>query len=124
MGYHVIDPASVDPREGLPGSHRYLDDAVDLAGLSVQLVEAQPGESFAPYHAHEESDEVFYVLGGELHVETPEGDHVVGAGEWFAVEPGNPLHPFNPEDADGTVRALLVNARADDFQPYDPAEGD
>lgn len=120
MGYNVIDSKSIDPRDGLSGDHYYLDDAVDLQRLSVQLVEADPGESFAPYHSHRESEEVFYVLDGRLHVETPEEEYLVAAGEWFAVEPNNPLRPFNPEDARGPVRALLINAKLDDFDPYDP----
>ena len=121
MAYHVVDPETIDPREGLPGAHRYLDDAVDLTSVSMQVVTAEPGEDFAPYHSHESGDEVFYVLEGTLHVETPEGVHTAGAGEWFAVQPGNPLRPFNPETADAPVRALLVNAKIDDFRPYDPA---
>lgn len=120
MSYHVVDPATVESREGLPGTHRYLDDVVELTRLSVQLVEAAPGDDFAPYHAHDEGDEVFYVLEGTLHVETPEGEFRVGAGEWFAVEPGHPLRPYNPATAEAPVRALLVNPRADDFRPFDP----
>lgn len=120
MGYHVVEPESIEPREGLPGTHHYLEDAVELAELSVQLVDAAPGEEFAPYHYHETSDEVFYVLEGTLHVETPEGEHTVDAGEWFAVEPGNPLHPYNPDSAGEHTRAMLVNAKFDDFTMYDP----
>jgi uncharacterized cupin superfamily protein len=117
MGYHVVDPTTVAPRDGLPGTHRYLDDAVELSRLSVQLVEADPGDEFAPYHAHDEGDEVFYVLDGSMHVETPDGDFLVEAGNWFAVEPGNPIRPYNPATATAPVRALLVNPRADDFRP-------
>ncbi|MBZ6496386.1 cupin domain-containing protein [Natrinema longum] len=120
MGYTVIDATAVEPRDGLSGDHYYLDDAVDLDRLSIQLVEADPGESFAPYHSHRESEEVFYVLDGHLHVETPDEEYVVAAGEWFAVEPGHPLRPFNPADAEDTVRALLLNAKRDDFDPYEP----
>jgi len=122
MAYHTVDLDAVDVREGLPGEHRYLEDAVDLSNLSLQVVEAAPGEDFAPYHSHGTAEEVFYVLAGTLVVETPEGDHEVEAGEAFLAEPGSPLHPHNPADADGPVRALLVNAPVtDDFQPFDPA---
>lgn len=123
MGYHVADLESIEPRPGLPGEHHYLEDAVDLENLSLQVVTAEPGEDFAPYHEHATAEEVFYVLEGALSVETPEDVFEVGPGEAFVAEPGSPLHPHNPADAPGAVRALLVNAPVvDDFERYD-AEG-
>lgn len=124
MGYHVTDLDAVEPRPGLPGEHHYLEDVVDLANLSLQVVTAEPGEDFAPYHEHGTAEEVFYVLSGTLVVETPDGDHEVEEGEAFVAEPGSPLHPHNPADASGTVRAVLVNAPVvDDFEPYEAASG-
>lgn len=120
MAYHVVDSADITPESDIPGDHRYLDSVVDLTNLSMQVVTAQPGESFAPYHTHGVQEEVFYVVEGELHVKTPREDYTLGPGEFFVAEPESPLHPHNPDDADAPVRAVLVNApRAEDFETYD-----
>lgn len=120
MAYHLVDSEDITPEEGIPGDHRYLDSIVDLQNFSMQIVEAQPGEDFAPYHTHSVQEEVFFVIEGNLHVTTPEENFVVEPSDFFVAEPENPLHPHNPEDADSAVRAVLVNApHADDFEMYD-----
>lgn len=125
MGYHVAELESIEPREGLPGEHHYLEDAVELRNLSLQVVVAEPGEDFAPYHEHGTAEEVFYVIDGTLSVETPDETYQVGPGEAFVAEPESPLHPHNPADAPGPVRALLVNAPVvDDFEFFEPEETD
>lgn len=43
------------------------------------------------FHVHEESDELFYVLEGQFHLETEEGLHFVKAGE-FIIVPKGTLH--------------------------------
>jgi uncharacterized cupin superfamily protein len=120
MSYHVVDPDSIEPREGIPGAHRYLNDAVDLEGLAVQVIEATPGEDVAPFHYHDESDEVFYVLEGTLSAEVPDDEFAVEAGEWFFIKSENPLHVFNAADGDETLRALLINLDVDDFELWSP----
>jgi quercetin dioxygenase-like cupin family protein len=123
MAYHVVDSADIEPREGIPGDHRYIESVVDLGNLSMQVVEAEPGEDFAPYHYHEVQEEVFFVVSGVLRVETPDGVHDVEAGSFFVAEPEDPLHPHVPEDAPEPTHAVLVNApQADDFVMYDPDE--
>lgn len=123
MAYHVVETDGIEPRSGIPGIHRYVDDVVDLEYLSVQFVEVEPGMGFVPYHSHDEQEELFYVLDGPLHVETPEDVFVIESGDFFIAEPGSPLRPHNPSDAGGSVRALLVNApNVDDFRPYEPED--
>jgi len=125
MGYHTVDLESIEPRDGIPGRHHYVNDAVDLDHLTVQLVHAEPGEDFAPHHQHGVEEEVFVVISGTLVVETPEETYEVPEGEAFVAEPRSPLHPHNPAAADGPVRAILVNAPvSDDFERLDPAEFD
>jgi uncharacterized cupin superfamily protein len=118
MSYHVVDPESIEPRDGIPGDHRYLNDAVDLEDLAVQVIEATPGEDVAPFHYHSEGDEVFYVLKGTLNVEVPDDEFTVEAGHWFFTKSGNPLRVFNADDADETLHALLVNLDNDDFEMW------
>ena len=121
MGYHVLDPSRLTGDEDYPCTRRSITEAAGLANLAVALYELAPGEPLATdYHYHEHREEVFYVLAGELHVETPEGEFTVAPGEVFVVEPDSPIRPFNPEDAETSVEVLGLGAPLYDMgRPYE-----
>jgi mannose-6-phosphate isomerase-like protein (cupin superfamily) len=126
MGYHHIDPADLDQWDDRPADVRSISAAAGLdyqdSKLGMRVYEAGPGQGLPlRYHYHEEQVEAFYVLEGTLHVETPEGEVVVGADEAFVIEPDSPQRAYNPAGADAPVRVLAVGApTADDAKPYDP----
>ncbi|MDG5776048.1 cupin domain-containing protein [Haloarculaceae archaeon H-GB2-1] len=116
MSYHVVDPDDIDPTDDYPCDRRSIADALDLANLTLAVFDIAPGEDLArQYHYHETREEAFYVLDGELHVETPAETFVVPEDRLFVVEPDSPIRPFNPADADESVRVLGIGA-----PPYDP----
>jgi len=121
MGYHVLDPSRLPGDEDYPCTRRSITEAAGLANLAVALYELAPGDQLATdYHYHEHREEVFYVLAGELHVETPEEEYRVGPAEVFVVEPDSPIRPFNPADADGPVRVFGIGAPLYDMgRPYE-----
>lgn len=122
MGYHLLDPADLDASPDHPCDRRSITDAVELAQLAAAVYELDPGEQLSTqYHYHDQREELFYVLAGELHVETPEETFVVPPDRVFAVEPESPILPYNPGDADEQVRVLGVGAPKFDIgKPYDP----
>lgn len=122
MGYHVIDPESVDPTPDRPCVQRALGDVAGLENVALNFYEVEPGEQIPlAYHYHDDQEEVFYVESGELHVETPEGEQVIPEGNVFVVEPDSPQRAFNPADADGPVQTLVLGAPStDDVHPYEP----
>jgi len=124
MGYHVVDAESVDPAPDRPCVQRALGDAVGLENVAINRYETDPGEQIPlAYHYHDEQEEAFYVMQGELHVETPEGRQVVPEGHLFVAEPDSPQRAYVPEDAEEAVRTLAVGAPpADDTHFYDPDE--
>ena len=124
MGYHHLDPADLPETPDYPCDRRGVSDAAELAVLHAATYEMEPGEQLPrTYHYHENREEAFYVAAGELHVETPDGEYVTGAGEVFVAEPDSPHRAYNPADADGPVRVFSVGApRSDIAHPYDPAE--
>ena len=124
MGYHVIDPDVLEPTPDRPCDRRSISEAVDLEQMALNVYEVEPGEQIPlAYHVHDEQEEVFHVLAGRLHVETPEDTYEVDAGECFVAEPASPHRAHNPENADGAVRVLAVGAPAvDDVSPYEPDE--
>ena len=122
MGYHHISVGDVSPTPDRPSTQRSIDAAASLEQLGANVYEADPGEPLPlAYHVHDEQEEVFYVLSGTLHVETPERTYEVGADEVFVVEPGSPQRAYNPESATEPVRVFAVGAPAtDDVHAYDP----
>lgn len=123
MGYQVLDSEMVDPMPDRPCLRRSLSDAAGLPSVAINVYEAAPGERVpAVYHYHDEQEDAFYVLEGELAVETPDYEYTVGTDELFVADPGSPHRAYNPADAAGPVRLLAVGAPAveDDAHPYEP----
>jgi mannose-6-phosphate isomerase-like protein (cupin superfamily) len=56
------------------------------------------------WHSHEDTDELFLVLQGELTIELRDGDVVLGAGQLFVVPRGVEHRPV----ASGEVQAVLI----------------
>lgn len=123
MGYHVLDPASLPDTPDHPCDRRSVAEAAGLATMAVAVYELAPGEALSQsYHYHDQREEVFYVLAGELVVETPDGEYTVDADSVFVAEPDSPIRPYNPGDAAGPVRVFAVGApRSDPGRPYEPA---
>ena len=123
MGYRVVGSDEVEPAPDRPCELRRLTESAGLEAMAVNRYVAEPGEQIPlAYHYHDEQEEAFYVLSGTLHVETPDGTHVLGADDLFAVDPGSPHRAFNPDDADGPVAVLALGApRTDgDAHGYEP----
>lgn len=110
MSYHHVDPATLDATPDRPCAQRSISDACGLEKLALHQYEVEPGEAIPlAYHYHDEQEEAFYVAEGELHVETPEREYVVGRGEVFVVTPDSPQFAHVPEDGVETT-AIVVGA--------------
>ncbi|SDY68308.1 cupin domain-containing protein [Halopenitus persicus] len=127
MGYRVVDPDSVEPAPDRPCEMRGLTEPAGLSEFAMNRYRAAPGEQIPlAYHYHEEQEEAFYVLSGELAVETPGETYEVPAGQVFAVDPGDPQRAYNPADAEEAVEVLAIGApqTTGDAKPYESAESD
>ncbi|WP_435348357.1 cupin domain-containing protein [Haloarchaeobius sp. HRN-SO-5] len=122
MEYHHIEVDAVPVTPDRPSDQRSLGDAADLSNVAINRYEVAPGEQVPfVYHYHDEQEEVFYVLDGALHVETPTEEYVVESDHAFVAEPGSPHRAYNPADADGPVSLLAVGAPAvEDAHEYHP----
>lgn len=115
MGYHLVDPEDLEQWDDRPADVRSLSTAAGFdyhdSKLGLRLYTLDPGQqSPLHYHAHDEQVEVFFVLEGTLHVETPDRTYVVEAGQALFIEPGHPQRAYNPDDAAGHVRMLAIGA--------------
>jgi len=122
MGYHQIDPDDLAATEEYPCDRRAVSGAADLSVLHLARYRMAPGEQLPRvYHSHRQREEAFVVLDGTLHVETPDGEFVVGEGEVFVAEPESPHRAYNPNDASGDVTVVGTGApKTDPAIPYDP----
>ncbi len=127
MGYHTISPETLSATPDRPCVQRPVGDVAGLEQLAANVYEVEPGEQVPlAYHYHDHQEELFYVLSGTLHVETPGETYEVGPDEVFVVEPDSPQRAYNPDSATEPVRTFVVGAPAvDDVHPYeDDDEGE
>jgi len=121
MGYSHVDPETLPAAPDRPSTRRSISDAAGLENLAAHVYEAAPGEAIPlAYHVHAEQEELFYVLSGELRVETPEGEYAVGADKAFAVEPESPQRAFVPTDGEPTAALVVGAPPVDDVRVYEP----
>jgi uncharacterized cupin superfamily protein len=91
---------------------RPIGTALCTEHMGLRYYELAPGESTAfGYHAHENQEEVFYVLDGSLAFETEDGEVAVGAGEVIRFAPGEFQRSHNP--GEDRTRVLGIGAPAD-----------
>jgi mannose-6-phosphate isomerase-like protein (cupin superfamily) len=130
MGYHLVDPDDLDQWDDRPTDVRSLSAAAGYdyhdSKIGMRVYDLAPGEQPGlQAHYHEEQVEVFYVLEGQLHVETAEGEYAVERDQALFVDPTSPQRAYNPEDAEGTTRVLAVGAPSvEDVHPHDFGEGE
>lgn len=124
MGYRIVNPEGLEPTPDHPCDRRPVAESAELSRLAAAVYEMDPGEQLpTTYHYHEQREELFYVLAGDLYIETPEREYTVPAEQVFVAEPDSPHRAYNPEDAEGPVRVLGVGApKFDIARPYDPGE--
>lgn len=141
-GYRRI---AVDDAANTPNptrAKRELDEALGVSLFGCNYYEADPGERVPwGYHRHPNHEELFFVIAGELAVDTADGEFRVGADEAFFVPAGAPnravavgdepcrfLAVGAPKDADGAVIEEACPACGDvsdrEYRVEDVGEGD
>jgi mannose-6-phosphate isomerase-like protein (cupin superfamily) len=123
MGYHVIDPDDVEPAPDRPAEMRYVSEAAGMSRMGLRLYRVESGEDvpLSGLHYHDEQEEAFYVVEGELHVETPDREYAVESGQFFVAEPESPHRAFNPASSEETAVVVAVGAPpVSDGHAYDP----
>jgi uncharacterized cupin superfamily protein len=99
----------IDSWMGPATGKRSLTKALGTEDVALNHYVLEPGESFAfGYHAHDDQEEVFYVLEGEATFETEEGDVSVGAGEAVRFDSGEFQQGWNRGEEQ--VVALAIGA--------------
>ena len=122
MGYQVVDPMDLEPEPNRPSEMRYVSEAVGMENLGLRIYHVEPGEDIpvSGLHYHDEQEEAFFVVEGELSIETPERVYRVPSGQFFVAEPGSPHRAFNDADSPGSARVIGIGAPpVDDSHSYE-----
>lgn len=121
VSYHVLDPDELEPEPDRPSEMRYVSDAVGMENVGLRVYDVAPGEDvpLSGLHYHDRQEEAFYVVEGELAVETPDRVYRVAAGTFFVADPESPHRAYNDPDADADVRVIGIGAPpVDDAHAY------
>jgi uncharacterized cupin superfamily protein len=72
--------------------------------LIFDMRQLNPGKYSFPYHYHHNSEELMYIISGEMTVRTPEGLRIIGPGEMVFFELGETsAHQFYNHTSDPCV---------------------
>jgi len=100
----VYKPVNFSQKLGLIAEHWQPRVVAEMNDYQFKLVKL---EGDFVWHRHEDTDETFIVLDGELRIDFRDGAVIVAAGEMFVVPKGVEHKPF----AGREVRMLLVEPR-------------
>ncbi len=103
-------PVVVPPGQGhRVGNVEFLARTADTPRFTFGIIEIQPGRELEA-HVHDDEDDAFYILDGELVFLLEDGDVRASQGTFVLVPPGV-SHTFrNP--LDGPTRVLNIHAPA------------
>lgn len=112
MGYHVIDPDEIEPTPDRPSEMRYISEAAGMNELGLRTYRVDPGEMIplSGLHYHDQQEEAFYVVDGQLRVETPETEYRIAEGEFFIAEPKSAHRAFNHSENENTAVVVGMGA--------------
>ena len=100
----------VRPGEGRRvGNVEFLAQTADTPRFNLGIIDFAPGRELEA-HSHDDEDDSFYILEGELTFLLDEGEVVAGPGTFVLVPPGV-VHGFR-NDTGERVRILNVHAPA------------
>ena len=101
----------VEPGEGKRvGNVEFLAESADTGRFNLAIIDKTPRSDGPPMHTHENEDDAFYVLEGEMTFLVEDERVVAGPGTFVLVPPGV-THTFANE-GDEPVRMLNVHAPA------------
>jgi mannose-6-phosphate isomerase-like protein (cupin superfamily) len=83
MNLSTIDTNDIAAKAAEPWLSSIL---TTISGVNLRFRVMQ--DTQAQWHVHSHSPECFFVLDGQVTIETALGGHTLGPGEFFRVEPG------------------------------------
>jgi mannose-6-phosphate isomerase-like protein (cupin superfamily) len=105
-----LEPTIVAPGAGhRVGNVEFLARTADTPRFNFGMIEIQPGRELEA-HTHDEEDDAFYIVDGEMTFLFGDRSEVAGPGTFVLVPPGVE-HGFR-NDGDSAVRMLNIHAPA------------
>lgn len=126
-----IEASSVEPASGTSypepfksrmgeSNWRALGDAFGLTQFGFNLETFQPGSESALRHWHSSTDELVYVLEGELTLLVDEGEFLLGSGMCVGFKAGDQNAHHLVNRSEGVAVALVVGTRDPNDKAFYP----
>lgn len=77
--------------------------------FDVELCHVPPGKAVCPYHSHSAQWEFYHVVSGQGNVRHPAGKTVVGPGDCFIFQPGEPHQILNDHPSEDLVFFVVAD---------------
>lgn len=105
---HVVGPGGITEFESPAAEDVVVLASGDEPGGHYDLLEftIPPGPGVTPLHIHQDNDEAYYVLEGELTLRIGDDRHVLTPGS-FAIAPRGVPHTYR-NSGDGPARVLIT----------------
>ena len=97
-------------RAGWHINEAFVGHRIGGALIGASLSEVAPGSKLWPYHVHHANEEWVIVLRGEPTLRTPEGEHVLKAGDVVAFARGKDGAHQIMNRTDSPVRVLMISS--------------
>ena len=109
MGYPTVRVEDIENAASPATAKREVDEALGIDSFGFNVYTVAPGERI-PWgsHRHPDHEELFYVLDGELTVDTPDGSIRLGAGEAIGIPRNQPNCAHNA--GEDVVRVVAAGA--------------
>ncbi len=92
------------------GNVEFLARTEDTTRFNMAIVTLTPNSDGPPVHTHQDEDDAFYILSGELQMEAAERSLLAGPGTFILIPPGV-QHSFSNRTA-REVRFINIHAPA------------
>lgn len=133
MEPHQQSPVTLGPQQGetlavMGSNYRVLASGHDTAGAYATIdMLVPPGGGPGP-HAHPDIEETFFVVAGEVEVNSEAGTYLATAGSFIRIPKGGIVHGFkNKSTQPARLLCMVVPAGQEEFfqevgQPVAPGE--
>lgn len=97
-------------RDGWRIKEAFVGHHIGGALIGACMAEVEPGNKLWPYHTHHANEEWAIVLAGEPTLRTPEGEHVLKAGDVVCFARGKDGAHQISNGTDSPVRVLMLSS--------------
>jgi mannose-6-phosphate isomerase-like protein (cupin superfamily) len=121
----ITDPSDAPTKElryGRGSIIRFVDASIGAKHVDLHLNTIRAGSAPGPYHLHNEVENVYYILEGEVVIRIDGVDHQVAPGQVVFIPPGIPHSATNVGGTDARLLELYAPVDVDFIEVKEEGE--